>query len=85
MQGDRLGDLGGEVQELAQLYKMIQGKEKLNKELFSHVDGGRTQQDADPLNLKQKLAGLEIRRNFFTQSGQKMACNTIRCKVGKTC
>jgi hypothetical protein len=39
----------------------------LNKELFSHVDGGRTRQDADPLNLKQKPARLEIRRNFFTQ------------------
>jgi hypothetical protein len=56
-----------EVQDLAQTYKMIQGKEKLNKELFSHVDGGRTRQDADPLNLKQKPARLEIRRNFFTQ------------------
>jgi hypothetical protein len=56
-----------EVQDLAQTYKMIQGKEKLNKQLFSHVDGGRTRQDADPLNLKQKPARLEIKRNFFTQ------------------
>jgi uncharacterized protein YhaN len=56
-----------EVQDLAQTYKMIQGKEKLKKELFSHVDGGRTRQDGDPLNLKQKPARLEIRRNFFTQ------------------
>jgi ribonucleases P/MRP protein subunit RPP40 len=31
------------------------------------VDGGRTRQDADELNLKQGPARLEIRRNFFTQ------------------
>jgi hypothetical protein len=60
-----------EVQDLAQTYKMIQGKEKLKKELFSHVDGGRTRQDGDPLNLKQKPARLEIRRNFFTQGAVK--------------
>jgi hypothetical protein len=56
-----------EVQDMAQAYKMIQGKEKLKSEIFKHVDGGRTRQDADKLNLKQKPARLNVRRNFFSQ------------------
>jgi ribonucleases P/MRP protein subunit RPP40 len=56
------------VQDMAQAYKMLQGKEKLRRnQLFNHVDGGRTRQDADPLNIKQGPARLEIRKNFFTQ------------------
>jgi hypothetical protein len=55
-------------QDLVQAYKMIRGNEKLNRTtLFRHVDGGRTRQDADKLNLKQSQARLEIRKNFFTQ------------------
>jgi ribonucleases P/MRP protein subunit RPP40 len=54
-------------QDLVQAYKMIQGKEQLRRsEMFKHVDGGRTRQDADELNLKPGQARLEIRRNFFT-------------------
>jgi hypothetical protein len=56
-----------EVQDMAQAYKMIQGQEKLKSEIFKHVDGGRTRQDADELNLKQKPARLDVRRNFFSQ------------------
>jgi hypothetical protein len=56
-----------EVQDMAQAYKMIQGKEKLKSEIFIHVDGGRMRQDADELNLKQKPARLDVRRNFFSQ------------------
>jgi ribonucleases P/MRP protein subunit RPP40 len=56
------------VQDLAQTYKIVRGKEKLQRiSLFNHVDGGRTRQDADELNLKQDQARLEIRKNFFTQ------------------
>jgi hypothetical protein len=55
------------LQDMAQAYKMIQGKEKLpRKELFKHVDGGRTRQDADNLNVKVMPARLDIRKNFFT-------------------
>jgi hypothetical protein len=47
---------------------MIRGKEKLQRiTLFNHVEGGRTRQDADELNIKQDQARLEIRKNFFTQ------------------
>jgi hypothetical protein len=56
-----------EVQDMAQAFKMIQGNEKLEAKIFNHVDGGRTRQDADELNLKLKPARLDIRRNFFTQ------------------
>jgi hypothetical protein len=56
-----------EVQDMAQTYKMIQGKERLKTQIFTHVDGGRTRQDADELNVKQKPARLDIRRNFFSQ------------------
>jgi hypothetical protein len=52
---------------MAQAFKMIQGNEKLEAKIFNHVDGGRTRQDADELNLKLKPARLDIRRNFFTQ------------------
>jgi hypothetical protein len=56
------------IQDMAQAYKMIQGNEKLNRnELFTHIDGSRTRQDADNLNLKKAPARLEIRKNFFTQ------------------
>jgi Reverse transcriptase (RNA-dependent DNA polymerase) len=56
------------VQDLAQAHKMIRGKEKLQRiPLFNHVDGGRTRQDADELNIKQDQARLEVRKNFFTQ------------------
>jgi ribonucleases P/MRP protein subunit RPP40 len=56
------------IQDMTQAYKMIQGKEKLiRNELFNHVDGGRTRQDADNLNLKKGPARLELRRQFFTQ------------------
>jgi hypothetical protein len=54
-------------QDMAQAYKMIQGKEKLRRcEMFKHVDGGRTRQDADDLNLKFGQACLDVRKNFFT-------------------
>jgi hypothetical protein len=54
-------------QDMAQAYKMIQSKEKLRRsEMFKHVDGGRTRQDADELNLKLGQARLDIRKNFFT-------------------
>jgi hypothetical protein len=47
---------------------MIRGKEKLQRiPLFKHVEGGRTRQYADNLNIKQDQARLEIRKNFFTQ------------------
>jgi hypothetical protein len=56
------------VQDLAQIYKMVRGKEKLSRtEIFKHVSGGRTRQDADELNLKQAHSRLDIRKNFFTQ------------------
>jgi hypothetical protein len=49
-------------------YKMIRGIEKLSRaELFKHVNGGRTRQDADVLNLKQSQARLDVRKNFCTQ------------------
>jgi Reverse transcriptase (RNA-dependent DNA polymerase)/Endonuclease-reverse transcriptase len=55
-------------QDLMQAYKMIRGKEQLSRiNLFRHVDGGRTRMDADPLNIKQSQARLEIRKNFFSQ------------------
>jgi hypothetical protein len=55
------------LQDMAQAYKMIQGNEKLiRKEIFKHVDGGRTRQDADELNVKLMPARLEIRKNFFS-------------------
>jgi hypothetical protein len=50
---------------MAQAYKMIQGNEKIRtKEIFKHVDGGRTRQDADELNIKLKPAKLEVRKKF---------------------
>jgi ribonucleases P/MRP protein subunit RPP40 len=56
------------LQDLAQTYKMVRGKEKLTRtELFTHVHGGRTRQDADELNLKQAASRLDVRKNFFTQ------------------
>jgi hypothetical protein len=55
------------IQDMAQAYKMIQGNEKLKANIFNHVDGGRTRQDADNLNLKHGQARLDIRKNFFSQ------------------
>jgi hypothetical protein len=54
------------MQHMTQAYKMIQGKAKLRKQIFNHVDGGRTRQDPDELNIKQGPARLDIRKNFFT-------------------
>jgi hypothetical protein len=56
------------VQDMAQTYKMLQGKEKYRRnQLFNHVNGGRTRQDADTLNIKLGNSRLETRKNFFTQ------------------
>jgi ribonucleases P/MRP protein subunit RPP40 len=56
------------IQDLAQTYKMVSGKEKLRRtEIFKHVSGGRTRQDADELNLKQAHSRLDIRKHFFNQ------------------
>jgi ribonucleases P/MRP protein subunit RPP40 len=56
------------IQDMAQIFKMIRGNEKLTRtQMFNHVDGARTRQDADELNLKQGNSRLEIRKNFFTQ------------------
>jgi ribonucleases P/MRP protein subunit RPP40 len=56
------------MQDMAQVFKMIRGNEKLSRiSMFNHVDDARTWQDADELNLKQGNSRLEIRKNFFTQ------------------
>jgi hypothetical protein len=54
------------MQDMAQVFKMIRGNEKLSRiPMFNHVDGVRTRQDADELNLKQGNSRLEIRKNFL--------------------
>jgi hypothetical protein len=56
------------IQDMAQTFKLVRGFEKINRILlFRHVDGGRTRQDTDPLNLKQGRSRLDLRKNYFTQ------------------
>jgi hypothetical protein len=56
------------TQDMVQTFKLVRGMEKIERiELFRHVSGGRTRQDADPLNLRQTRSRLEIRKNFYTQ------------------
>jgi ribonucleases P/MRP protein subunit RPP40 len=55
--------------DMAQVYKIITGKDMVNSEFwFQKVDGTErlTRSAADPLNLRPQAARLEVRRNFFS-------------------
>jgi hypothetical protein len=60
-----------EVQDMAQAYKMIQGKEKLKSEIFIHVDGGRTRRDADELKLKTKTGKIRCKKELLQSENSK--------------
>jgi hypothetical protein len=74
---DRLRELGlltleerRHQMDMAQVYKMLTGKDKVNRErLFTMANThGRHTRTADaPLSLRQGASRLEVRKNFFTQ------------------
>ena len=73
----RLAELGLETLEerrhrmdMAQVYKIVTGKDKVNSETWFTMarDGQRlTRGNAHPLSLKKQRSRLEVRRNFFSQ------------------
>lgn len=76
--GERCAELGLEtleerrvIQDMAQVHKIITGKDKLKKEeLFKFVSGGHgqgTRLARDPLNLRAEKAKTETRKGTFTQ------------------
>ena len=56
--------------DMAQVYKMLTGKDNVDTEaLFTMANThGRHTRNADaPLNLRQGVSRLEVRKHFFTQ------------------
>ncbi len=54
---------------MVQTFKIVKGIDRVDHRTWFQLaaDGGRATRSADcPLNLRQKAARLEIRRNFFS-------------------
>jgi hypothetical protein len=60
--------------------------EKLKSEIFTHVDGGRTRQDADELNFKTETSKIGNKKKYFQpKNSQEMERNTGRNNKSKKC
>jgi ribonuclease P/MRP protein subunit RPP40 len=58
--------------DMLQTYKVMTGKDNVERSTwFNMASSGQraTRQAADPLNIRPKAATLEVRRQFFSQSG----------------